>query len=450
MVDRDLRTLDHWRDKLGGLPRTIECRAMSLAGRDHEPDVFTGPGRIEIRSASEIRFYMYATTTDAAVAFRKLQSSERNRYDTLEQFRLTAVDYSGNSWAGGYTQVDFFTDYKSGWPLTGVLNGLSTLATGPWVSKSSSIELLLIPPVRLPTSEWMVSTTTFSEQEILYARSPGRQTVNTLGTTIHFEYEPSGEALWITANTSDALSHPYGENWLTEPLRTMLGSLIYPRMVARNMGNGTAHVWLRRTPDYGRRSMLGLMPPFGMGAGHSEAFWDLYTKLLTLVGSARDDEGHPNFDPHEITRFYQELAESQHGSHWVMLLTLASTAEALAKGLMTEADRKPTYSDAEIASMREHMGKWIGPKTLCDRMKSSLDFATKQSVSGFLRNLAGKDQVRKEEIKTWTKLRNSVMHGGLIEPWSTEQGDKHLHELISLVHGLTLRLVEKTLKADNS
>jgi hypothetical protein len=233
VVDREPRTLDFWRSKLAQLPQTIDCGVMRLLGRDHEPDVFTGPGRIEIRSATEIRFFMYATAADSGAAFLKLKSTRENPYDTLEQFRLVAVDYSGVEWAGGWTQVDFFSDVKSGWPLTGELSSLSTLATDNWVAKTSSVELLLIPPVELPATEWMASTTSIGTEEIQYSRKPGRQIVNALGTTIEFDYEPSGEALWITAPTSDAFQHPYAENWLTEPLRIMLGSLVYPRMVAR-------------------------------------------------------------------------------------------------------------------------------------------------------------------------------------------------------------------------
>ena len=121
MTHSERRTLDFWRDKLAQLPRTIECREMRLLGRDSEPDVVIGPGRIEIRSETEIRFFMYGVAADNNVAFRKLVSAQNNPYDTLEQFRLVAVDYSGVEWAGGWMQVDFFSDVKGGWPLTGEL-----------------------------------------------------------------------------------------------------------------------------------------------------------------------------------------------------------------------------------------------------------------------------------------------------------------------------------------
>jgi hypothetical protein len=387
MVDREPRTLDFWRSKLAQLPQIIECSVMRLRGRDHEPDVFTGPGRIEIRSSTEIRFFMYATAADSGAAFLKLKSTRENPYDTLEQFWLVAVDYSGVEWAGRWTEVDFFSDVKSGWPLTGKLSSLSTLATGNWVAKTSSVELLLIPPVELSATEWMASTTSIGTEEIQYSRKPGRQIVTALGTTIEFAYEPSGEALWITAPTSDAFQHPYAENWLTEPLRAMLGSLVYPRMVARNTGGGRAHVWLRPSPRHQGQAPFALMPPFGTDAGHIPKFWDLYAKILTLIGSARGKDGHPNSDPHDITRFYQELAQSQRGSRWVMLMTLASTAEAMTKSLMTEEDRKSDFADADIVAMRKYLDAWTGNKDLRGRIKGSLKFAAERSPQGFMRQL---------------------------------------------------------------
>jgi hypothetical protein len=132
--------------------------------------------------------------------------------------------------------------------------------------------------------------------------------------------------------TSESLGHPHVENWLTEPLRIMLGSLIYPFMVARNFGDGTAHVWLRPSPRSQQHSAFGLMQPFGMTAEHDVAFWHLYAKILSVIALARDESGDQNFQSHKITRLYEELAQAQHASRWVKLLTLASTAEALTKG----------------------------------------------------------------------------------------------------------------------
>ena len=124
---RELHTLDHWRGKLSGLPRTIECSVIELLSSDSHEPYFTGPGRIEIRSETEIRFFVYGTVENGPAAFRKLIKAREHPYDPLEQFQVHATDYQGVEWAGGWSAVDYFDDAKEGWPLTGGLQGLTTL-----------------------------------------------------------------------------------------------------------------------------------------------------------------------------------------------------------------------------------------------------------------------------------------------------------------------------------
>lgn len=61
--ERDLHTLDTWRSKLSGLPRTVECPEMTLFGKDEEGTIFKDSGRIEIVSDTKMRFYMHAAPT---------------------------------------------------------------------------------------------------------------------------------------------------------------------------------------------------------------------------------------------------------------------------------------------------------------------------------------------------------------------------------------------------
>jgi hypothetical protein len=125
------------------------------------------------------------------------------------------------------------------------------------------------------------------------------------------------------------------------------------------------------------------------------------------------------------------------------LLTLASTAEAMTKALMTDADRKSEYTDADLASMSKYIGKWEGNKGLRSRLQDSVAFAAQRSPQGFMRSLAKDGVISNEEVDTWRKLRNSVAHGNLVEPWPTQDGDRHLGEMISLVHKLTHARIEK-------
>lgn len=436
-IHRELHTLDHWRGKLSGLPRTIECSVIELLSSDSHEPYFTGPGRIEIRSETEIRFFVYGTAENGPAAFRKLIKAREHPYDPLEQFQVHATDYQGVEWAGGWSAVDYFDDAKEGWPLTGELQGLTTLATGPWVSKRSSVELLLIPSIDLPTTKTLVTISRIGDRNVRSIREAGEHSVSLLGTTIHFTYEQGGEALWITAETSPQLKHPFAENWLTEPLRILLGATVYPRMVARNLGDGTAHVWLRPAPAMREPSAIGLLQPFALERGRREAFWKLYADILTMIARAGSFEAHP------LTHFYVELAHAQHGSRWVITLTLASTVEALAGTLMTAEDRKSEFSDALLQSMKTHLRAWKDDIGLRDRLLNNLGLVSKRSILAFMRGLAARGVVNPDHVQTWSKVRNSVMHGEMVEPWSSEEGDAKMKELLQLVHALSRARIAK-------
>jgi len=412
---------------------------MRLVGRDFEGTIFSGPGRIETDGSSSIRFSMYGSAADGGAAWRKMISARENPYEALEQFRLFATDYEGNEWVGGYTAVDFFTDHKHGWPLAGELQGLSTKVTGPWVATNSGVELLFLPPFHLPMNEWMMTTTTLGEKELGGSRGPGRQAIDVLGTRVVFANDLSGDGLWLTADTSDQLRHPGAERWLSEPLRILMGAIIYPRLTARNFGDGSAFVTLLPAPRQVTPSPFGLLQPVGLDRAHDERFWQLYADILSMVaaGDGMDMQSH------EVTRLYEELWQAQRGSRWGILLTLASTVEALAKSLRGKQDKRSEFSDGALSAMEKHLNTWNGDDALRKRMLSNLNLVKQRSVLAFLRDMAKAGKIDPAHVSTWQKLRNSVMHGEMAAPWSTAEGDQHMHELIALVHDLTKARIAK-------
>jgi hypothetical protein len=376
------------------------------SGHDREPPIFVGPGHIDLRSSTAIDFTMFATPSDGVDASRRLVRARENSYEVFDQFRLTATDYQGTEWMCGWTQPKVKGIPKVGWPLTGELSSLMTVASGPWVSTESGVELVFRPKFWLPMDKAMVTVTSVDGTEIQRRHSAGQQTIHVLDSEIRFFYPPSNASLWVTAKTSDKLSHPHVENWLSEPLRVLLGQLIFPRLVARNFGGGTAHVWLRPSPrrfkDSGIASLIG-----GDPRDARTKFWELYASLLTLIAEAKDEHGHPNFDPHRITRFYEEIIQATHGSRWVLCMTLASAAEGILRLLRPETRKVDNY-----------MKKLVQSGILVD-----------------------------DNQQSWTAVRHAVMHGKLVSPWPTEEEDKRILDLADLVHRLTRELISEGVKA---
>ena len=173
---------------------------------------------------------------------------------------------------------------------------------------------------------------------------------------------PSDDSLWVTAKTSDKLPHPYAENWIGEPLRVLLGQLVFPRLVARNFGNGTS---------------TGLVTAFATSfiSGNHRSFpGRTRPRRQTVLGvirepahtdcRGRDGQGQPGFEAHEISRFYEELIQATQGSRWVFCMTLASTAEAIARMLMSPDEQRSDFAEKDIEGLEGDVSAWKGDERL--------------------------------------------------------------------------------------
>jgi hypothetical protein len=441
-----MRTLDFWKSRLTAVPSTIECPEMRLlSGHDQEPPVFLGSGHIDITSLTTIDFTMFATPSDGSDAFRRLVRSRENPYEVFDQFRLVATDFDGTEWAGGWTRPEFKGIPKFGWPLTGKLSSLMTQATGPSVSQDSGVELVFQPKLRLPMDKRMTATFSVDGEEIERRHSAGRNIVQVLNSEIKFFYTPSDDSLWVTAKTSDKLPHPYAENWIGEPLRVLLGQLVFPRLVARNFGNGKAHVSLRPSPP--RLINSGIAALFqGEPVLDGKQFWELYASLLTLIAEARDGQGQPGFEAHKITRFYEELIQATQGSRWVFCMTLASTAEAIARMLMSPDEQRSDFAEKDIQGLKDNVSAWKGDEKLRVRVMGDISRAGQRSIGKYLKDLVQRNVLEDRHERSWSAVRNAVMHGNLVSPWATEEEDKRLLSLADLVHSLTRDLIRKGIR----
>jgi hypothetical protein len=343
MSETTARTLDYWKSRLTAIPSSIECPEMRLlTGRDHEPPVFAGPGRIDLKSTTAAEFRMFASGQDDASGILKIHLAHANPYERLDQFRLFAIDFEGTEWACGWTGPQVEQASGAGTLLTGKISSLMTRVSGDWVSTVAGVELLFQPSFHIPMASSMLTVHSIADEEVGRSWRLGRHSLELLGSHINFAQDPTDDLLWITANTSAELPHLYLENWLSEPLRILFGQLHYPRLVARNFGDGSAFLSIRQSPRAFRNASIGSLLASEL-VPSTERFWELYAALLTLIAKDRNKEGHPNFEVHRITRFYEEIIQASQGSRWVWCLTLASTAEALANMLMRPKTSRPSF-----------------------------------------------------------------------------------------------------------
>jgi hypothetical protein len=276
--------------------------------------------------------------------------------------------------------------------------------------------------------------------------------IEALGTTIRFAFEGSKGTLSITAAHSAGLPITYAENWLTEPLRILFGQLLFPRLVARNYGDGRATVWVRRTPGLITTARWTSLLGNDSSVPDDDDFWRLYVQLLTFVAQAKDERGEPNFQTHKVTRLYEEVAQASRGSRWVWALTFASSIEALVKMIiptgLAQSDSETGTSRNAIAALTEHIAGYLPADDAQARLKNLALNAVRRdntiNTSRAMRTLEAMKVITKTQVAAWIDIRNSVMHGSLLSPYSNEEEDRKLLQLASMMHALTRELIRRS------
>lgn len=435
-----MRTLSRWRHLLKA-PLTIDCPSMEIIGHDSEELMFTGSGQIHIRSRTEMDFVMHATPRDSGEAFKKLVHAQKNPYDVLDQFRLSATQYDGTELSCGWVPIRLGETLDNIWQLSGSISSLMTVATGHFIAPTNSIEVIYTPKLRLPLSSTMTTSIQRDGVEVLRKIERGGKTVEVAGTRIDFFVDPEFDATWAVATTSNDFCHPYAENWVSEPLCLLLGQLVFPRLVARNHGD-RADIWLRPSPlikmDTLAASILREDP-----LGAHGRFWEVYCQTLTMIAQARDEDGGRNFEAHPLTLYYHEVIQATRGSNWAWCLTLASAVEGVAKLLTPEAERKSDYAPEDIEGLKQHIKAWKGDKDLRGRILSSVALAETKGIVQALKKLKDEGAIDGDHINAWQIVRNQVMHGELVSPWSEQELEERMRLLTELMHRLSMKYIEK-------
>lgn len=440
-----IRTLSRWVDRLLKGPITIECPYIEILGRDHEPPVFTGPGHIKIGADKKIHFFMHGTPRESAEAFRRIVDSSSHPYEILYQFRMNAIDYDGTHWSGGWTTLRLGQERGNVWQLSGPIQSLHTDAEGFGVSEMSDVELVFDRSLRLPMPLNMVKTVFRDDVEVFMSRSAGTKTVAVLDTSIEFFVDPEDELVWAIANTSTDLPHLHLENWISEPLNLLLGEVVYPRLRARNLGNGKALIFLQSSSGWPTNSLTAnILREDPLGA--HERFWSLYQDIFTVLATARDSHGHRNFEAHPLTQYYWEIIQAANGTNWVLCMTLASVVEGIVKMMFSEAERKSDWPEVDIESMKHVVAKWKGNDNLRSAVINYVGGFKTKGVAKTLESLLGDGSITAEQISAWGKIRNSVMHGEMAIPWSDEEQDRRIVNLIELTHRLSEAYISRELR----
>ncbi|MDH2327972.1 hypothetical protein QCN27_13965 [Cereibacter sp. SYSU M97828] len=126
-----------------------------------------------------------------------------------------------------------------------------------------------------------------------------------------------------------------------------------------------------------------------------------------------------------------------------MALTLASSIEAVVKRI---GERSVPLSAVELQAVDElkaYLAKSPAPERIIRRVETSLDTLPSLSTANAMRRLADAGVIRRKGVETWNQIRNRVMHGELVSPYSSEKDDQNILSLAQLFHDLTREAVKR-------
>lgn len=438
-----MATLTQFVEQFIPCPAAIECPKMEIVSGGALAHVcFEGSGEIRMPNNNRFEYVMHARRGEFPHVGELMKRARAHPNDANAQFKLLATDYRGNEWNCGYIPLHPGDTVSGTTRIAGELSSLLCATDGWRTSKRSSVEVVYDRKLRLPLPMNMTTRVHRGGEEVLMSRRSGKIDVDALGTKIQLFNDADKDVVWGIAETSDAFNHPFAENWISEPLGMLLGELVFPRLVARNFGNGTASIWVRRAPGRPADTLFGCMLGKDPLSAHEE-FWTLYRDLLELVATSRDDKNELHFEANPLSRYYQEIVLSSAATNWVICMTLSSAVEGILTLIHPKDQWRSECSDDDLKGMRDHIASWSGDAGIKGRMLESVGLLARKGAASLLSGLAGEGGFSREHVAAWKSVRNQVMHGNLVSPWPSDELQAKMELLIELTHKLARTYVRR-------
>lgn len=97
-------------------------------------------------------------------------------------------------------------------------------------------------------------------------------------------------------------------------------------------------------------------------------------------------------------------------------------------------------------SLKSVVKGWEDDDNLRNQVLSYIAGFKTKGINKMLTSLVGSNGITLEQIQAWRKLRNSSMHGDMVMPWSDEEQDARINNLIELTHRLSEAYIKRELE----
>lgn len=405
---------------------------MTLIARDCEPPLARGRGTFEIGASGAFSYRMVAMPDDLKHALTVINRQKSNPYEHIYRFRIKFVDEDGREWNGGWTVPTIDMGSQS-WTFSGTSDGMvSTFESDPTPVGSSRVHL------RVPHG---YGASALFHRSLSSGGLPGSSSSRIVlvgETPVTFGFDGSSNILSISAPIGKDLPSAHGENWLVEPLRILFGQPIYPWLVERRLPDRT-QFWVRCGYDWSRTTGFLSLWSGGLDPNAIDDFYRTYEVLLRMIAS------HGDWEANKITELFDQNNDAaQGGSRWVLAMTLSSSVEGLTRILVPRDSLRPDADKEAIENLQEHIKQWKGEERLRSIAIEAVGRADNVSPYRGLRALASQQKCTLAHVESWNSVRNRVMHGELISPYSSVEEDQIIFDLAQLLKDLTMEIIARS------
>lgn len=411
----------------------IDCPDIQVLGiRDSDFRLYKGPGVIVGAKRGPISFRLHNQIDMSAGALESMRPIENGKLGApVNQVRVFAKDYSGIDWVGGWAVPNIEYARTSQFMVSGDFSQLTTdIQKSENDKKTDVTEIVFADKLNLPMTQVVEEKRVRGDEIILSRTWRDRHELDFNGARVEFFESSSADRTHIIAEHKGGLQPPYCEVWLAEALGFIRARLAYPRIAIRHLEKD-ALVFIRNTPGDTRSDMLRpiLGPP-----SVSLLLWKLYSAYLAECVK------HQKYGSMELTQVLDEVIIASTGTLQAFVLSLAVCVENLVNKLSKEISIEVPDTET-ITSLIEHMDQWEGAIDVKERTKRMLPSLGNVPAQASLRVLRDQGVIEDKHIKAWSKIRNTLAHGGMVEyPLSPDLWEKR-NTLISMVYRLVLRII---------
>jgi hypothetical protein len=314
-----------------------------------------------------------------------------------EYYVLSAVDTKGSSWQADVVLPQLECDFSlEDYMVSGHFEKLRSSQKIPPI-KRNHLSMYLMSNVQIPCNTVTESKTYVGKEERGTLLKRNVATFESCGLA----FEITKEDKWLVVSVR---SESEIKNWLIirimEALQFVLGYYFTESIV--KIMQGTLQETRIRTHYKSGKEIRNFSPLRATDSGNE--IWDLFSKYLEKFITYEEERWHPTYG------IIHSVIQSGFASVEAQAITVAVAVEGLLKREFSDIIVPCDETKKQIAIVDEAI-KDLDIHKIKNRLLNALNGMKNVSAADQLYELKNRNLIEEEAIRSWKKLRNTVVHG---------------------------------------